>query len=418
MPSNTMPSNALNVNALRQDTPGCAEDSVFLSSAGSSLQPRAVLDAVEGYAALETRVGGYEAKACCEKEFELVYDELARYLSCSRGEIALVENATRGWQSILSAIPFSSDDVIITTQSEYHSNVIPMLQLRKRLGLTIKVVPYSAQGEVCVDTLASMMDERVRLVALTHVPSNNGLVNNAEAIGEVVRHWNERSPRRALYLIDACQSVGQMPLDVRRLDCDYLFASGRKYLRGPRGTGFLYARATTTHAHEPLMLDGLAAEWIAADRYEMRADARKFETWEKNVGLFLGLGAAVRYLCSLDQDAVWSRIQELAAYTRTQLSTVKGVAVHDTGVCKSGIVTFSVYDRQPDTLWQALRTDGYFLGYTGVRSTRFDMESRGFESMLRASVHYFNTHDEIDQFVAVVERLSRSTTGCIPLSGW
>jgi selenocysteine lyase/cysteine desulfurase len=326
-----------------------------------------------------------------------VYATIADYLGCHREEIALTENATRAWQSVFTAIPFQKGDVIVTSQSEYHSNFIPFLQLKKRVGIEIKIIPHNASGEICLDRLEAAMDERVRLVALTHIPTNNGLVNDAQAVGKIVKRFP------ALYLLDACQSAGQMPLSVNDLGCDFLVASGRKFLRGPRGTGFLYARRESHADMEPNIADGLAAEWVNSEKYLVRSDARKFETWEKNIGLFLGLGAAVKYHQDIGPLATWNRIHELARYARTLLASIPKVTIHDTGSILSGIITFTIAGINPCESWRILADQGIFLGYTSTQSTRIDMEARSLECVFRASVHYFNLESEINLFA---EKLS------------
>ena len=386
----------IDIEQIRNQTPGCATGSIFLSSAGSSLQPESVCAVVSDYFALEAQVGGYEAQTRSREQFEAVYDIIAGYLSCSRDEIALVENATRAWQSIFLSIQFKPGDTIITSQSEYHSNVIPMLQCEKYAGVKLIVIPNNAAGEICLDALEAAMDHTVRLVSLTHVPSNNGLVNNAQMVGQIAKRFG------ALFLLDACQSIGQMPLAVDDLHCDFLVASGRKFLRGPRGTGFLYARTAAHQNLVPAILDGHAACWSATDCFEVRNDARKYETWEKNIGLFLGLGEAVRYADEIGMPAIWKRVQDLAAYTRSLLAAIPGVTVHDTGSVQSGIVTFSIENMKPCGGFKDFAAQHVFLGYTGVQSTRFDMEARQLDCIFRASVHYFNTEQEIERFADIV----------------
>jgi selenocysteine lyase/cysteine desulfurase len=244
-----------------------------------------------------------------------------------------------------------------------------------------------------------MIDDRVKLIAITHVPTNGGLVNPAAAVGAVARE------ARILYLLDACQSVGQMPVDVDTIGCDMLSATGRKYLRGPRGTGFLYVRRTAPGRLEPPFLDLHAASWAARDRFEIRPDARRFENWETNYATKIGLGVAIDYALGWGIEATWARIQSLAAALRESLSAIPGVIVRDIGAEQCGIVTFTVDGHDPDAVQRSLAAQSINVTTTTVRGTRLDMEERGLTAMMRASVHYYNSEDEIDRFRAAIAAL-------------
>ena len=266
---------SLDVVQARQQTPGC-EGVTHFNNAGAALMPSPVLEAVVAHLRLEAEIGGYEAAERSGEAVERVYDATAELLGCHREEIAVVESATRAWDMAFYAMRFDPGDRILTARAEYASNFIAFLQVAKKTGASVEVVPDDDTGQLSVEALRGMMDERVKLVAVTHVPTNGGLVNPAVEIGQVTRDAG------ALYLLDACQSVGQMPLDVEEIGCDVLSATGRKYLRGPRGTGFLYVRRGLIEELEPPFLDLHAAKWVAKDRYEVRPDARRFEDYEAN----------------------------------------------------------------------------------------------------------------------------------------
>ena len=220
---------------IRQDTPGCAHVLHF-NNAGSSLMPQPVLDATVAHLQLEARIGGYEAAAQVAQSIEHVYDAVATLIHCSRDEVAIIENATRAWDMAFYSIPFKQGDRILTASSEYASNYIAFLQRAQKTGAIIEVIPNDEHGQVSLDALKHMLDDKVKLIAITHVPTNSGLVQPIAAIGRIAREAG------ILYLVDACQSIGQMPIDVQQIGCDMLSVTGRKYLRGPRGTGFLYVR--------------------------------------------------------------------------------------------------------------------------------------------------------------------------------
>jgi selenocysteine lyase/cysteine desulfurase len=231
------------------------------------------------------------------------------------------------------------------------------------------------------------------------VPTNGGLVNPAEGIGEIAREHG------VLYLLDACQSVGQMPVDVSRIGCDMLSLTGRKFLRGPRGTGVLYVRRDLLERLEPPFLDLHAAEWVQHDRFEIRKDARRFENWETNVAGKMGLGVAVEYALQWSLDSIWDRVRALASQLRESLAELPGVDVRDLGRVKCGIVTFTVAGTGASEIRDRLASGGINVSVSACNYTRLDMTARDLEELVRASVHYYNTVDEVNTFVEVLRAM-------------
>src|SRR3954453_13491922 len=256
-------------------------------------------EAMKQHIDLESEVGGYAAADREAPRLESVYGSVARLLNAAPDEIALMENATVAWQMAFYALPFRQGDRILTAEAEYAANYVAFLQVAKRTGVSIDIVPSDASGELDVEVLERMIDERVKLIAITWVPTNGGLVNPAAAGGKIARAHG------IPYLLDACQSVGQLPIDVEAIGCDMLSATGRKFLRGPRGIGFLFVRHGRVESLEPPLLDLHAAECVAPDRYVLRPDARRFENWEANQAAKLGLGEAARYALGWGLAAVW-----------------------------------------------------------------------------------------------------------------
>src|SRR5690606_30203829 len=285
-------------------------------------------------------------------------------------------------------------------EAEYAANYVALLQRARRDGIRIDVVPSDASGQIDTAALEEMIDDRVVLIAITWIPTNGGLVNPAEAVGGIARR------HRILYLLDACQAVGQMPVDVRQIGCDFLAATGRKFLRGPRGTGFLYVREALLDYLEPAMIDHFAAPWVATDRYELRPDARRFEMWESSYALRAGLGAAARYAMDVGLEAIRSRSWQLAAALRERLSALPGVRVMDIGDTRCAIVSFSIdgHDRPRETV-RRLRAEGIAIGATDPPTTRLDAERRNLPVMFRAAPHYYNTEAELDRLTDAIAAL-------------
>ena len=383
----------------RRETPGCAHVLHF-NNAGAALMPQPVVEALLGHIRLESEIGGYEAAEREEARVERAYDALASLLNCAREEIAIVENATRAWDMAFYSLRFGPGDRILTAMAEYASNVMPYLQVAKRTGCSVETVPNDASGQLSVAALERMMDERVKLIAITHVPTNGGLVNPARAIGRVARAW------KVPFLLDACQSAGQMPLDVEAIGCDMLSATARKYLRGPRGIGFLYVRRGLIDALEPPFIDLHAANWTAPERYELRPDARRFENWECNIAAKIGLGVAVDYALGLGLEATYARVRMLAEMLRKRLARIPGVVVRDLGAERCGIVTLTLEGKEPAALQAALAAEAINVTVSTRFSTQFDMAARGLDAVLRASVHYYNSEEEIERFATALAALA------------
>ncbi len=379
----------IDVAAARRDTPGCSEV-VHLNNAGASLPPSVVVDTVVLYLEEEARVGGYELADRRAEDLAGVYRSVAGVIGAGEDEIALLDSATRAWDMAFYSLSFEPGDRILTTSTEYAANFIAYLQVAQRIGVRIVVVPDTDTGEIDVDALVALIDPRVKLISINHVPTNGGLVNPAAAVGDVAKRAG------ITYLLDACQSVGQMPIDVDEIGCDLLSATSRKFLRGPRGVGFLYVRDTLIEDLNPVTLDLHAATLLSPNRYEIRRDAKRFETWESSPALRLGLGAACDYATGFGLGAIWERVATLGGMLRAGLSAIPGVEVHDKGRVKGGIVTFSVAGRTASEVKAALAARNINVSTTTAASTLIDMQQRGLDEIVRASVHYFNTEEEID----------------------
>jgi len=380
---------------LRQQTPGC-ENQIHFNNAGAALTPDPVHNTITQHLELERKIGGYAAESRAGDQLEQFYTSFAKLLNCQAGEIAYVENATRAWDMAFYSIPFAAGDRILTTRSEYASNYLAYLQMHNRCGVSVEVVPNDEYGQISVSALDEMIDERVKLISISHVPTQGGLVNPASEVGRIAHNHG------ILYLLDACQSVGQMPVDVAEIGCDILTGTGRKFLRGPRGTGFLYIKQALVETLEPPFIDLYSARWVSDNAYELRADAKRFENWESYVAGRIGLMAAVNYAMDIGLDRCWRRVQTLAASLREQLASLPGIRVHDLGELKCGIVTLTREGESATELQQRLSENGIETSVSTMPFARLDLDQRGLDEILRASLHYYNTEDEISRFCEVI----------------
>jgi selenocysteine lyase/cysteine desulfurase len=394
----------LDLERLRAETPGVA-NRIHLNNAGAALMPAPVIAAVKDHIDLEAAIGGYEAEAQEAARLEGVYESIARLIGAGREEIALTENATVAWDLAFYALGFAPGDRILTARAEYAANYIAYLQVARRTGAVIEVIPDDAQGVLDPDALEAMIDARVKLISITWIPTNGGLLNPAAEVGRVARAHG------IPYLLDACQAAGQLPIDVEALGCDMLSATGRKFLRGPRATGFLYVRRATLAGLEPPMLDLFGASWTGPGSYALREDARRFETWENNYATRLGLGVAADYAMSIGLEAIQERAFALADALRAALREVPGLTIYDLGKRPCAIVSFAVAGIESEVIEAALRARRVNVSTSSRASTLLDATARDLPVVVRASPHYYNTEDEIAEAADLVAKIASGKVG-------
>jgi cysteine desulfurase/selenocysteine lyase len=391
---------SMEINAVRADTPGC-ENVLHFSNAGSSLPTSATLEAQIGYLRLEASIGGYEAMTSASADLDNFYSASGSLINCSPHEVSFVSGASEAWWRAFLAIDLKPGDRVLVGASEFQSAAFGLMQARQR-GIVVDLIPNDETGHVDVSALESMLDERVKLVGLTQIAMSNGLVNPAAEVGAVVAQSN------AHYLLDACQAVGQMPVDVEELRCDFLTATGRKWLRGPRGTGMLYVKDSIVEdLVDPIFVDGRSALWDSKDTYQPFTGSARFELGEANHSGKVGLGVAIDYALGLGLGAIEQRVRSLAGQLRTALRTVPGVTVTDFGSDLCGIVTFIADTMPAAEISTALRRRGINTSSPGTSTSRWMFETMGVDSIVRASPHYYNTEEEVDHFVGTLGRILR-----------
>lgn len=409
--TNEDPWTTLQIQKVRKDTPGVSHV-IHFNSAGSSLPTEQTLDSVTEYLKEEALYGGYETAKLRESDLRTPYDELGRLLNCDPSEIAIVTSATEAWLQAIYGLAWTwkPGDRILTSLSEYGTNYITYLQLKKRFKIEVDVIPETAEGDICLSSLEQEINDAskapVVLISLTHIPTSSGRVYDAQRVGSLAKKYG------IVYLLDACQSIGQMKVDVREIGCDMLSGTGRKFLRAPRGSGFLYcsSKILMMDKFEPASLDVSSAEWQSDELYKVKPTAIRFEKYEMSFAAKVGLGIALRYCNDVGIESIELRIQWLASRLRAKLHAIDQVKVCDVGARLCGIVSFTVAGVSSDDVHTSLQTvHGISTSVSRITSSRLDFENRGLVDIVRASVHYYNTETEIDALVNAVKKIAVSS---------
>jgi cysteine desulfurase/selenocysteine lyase len=387
----------MDIDRIREATAGCA-DKIFLNSAGASLMPHAVVNRMKQYLDQEELYGGYAVAQQHEKESLDLYTEIATLINCNAHNIAYAHSATEAYFRALSAIPFKSGDSIVTTSDDYISNQIAFLSLQKRFNIQIHRSGTTSGGDMDLQHLEELVQKhRPVLVAITHIPSVTGKIQDAASVGAICRKYN------TWFLLDACQSCGQLTVDVKETGCDFLSATGRKFMRGPRGTGFLYISDKALDAGmEPLLLDFNGAEWTGKDQYKAHAGAKRFELFETSIASLLGFKEAVHYANMIGMENIYRRNQDLSEILRKKLAATDGVRVLDEGSHLSNIITFHMEKKELCDVEKQLHDANVYYSVSRKNAARIDFEKKGVEWAIRFSPHYFNTKAEMEQAADIV----------------
>ncbi|MBK7805630.1 MAG: aminotransferase class V-fold PLP-dependent enzyme [Saprospiraceae bacterium] len=389
----------MDITKVRADTPGCTQK-IFLNSAGSSLMTKGVVNVMQSYLEKEMILGGYQTVPFFQHEIDAFYLHASALLHTSPANIAFNFNATDAYAKAVSSIPFRSGDFILTTEDDYVSNYILFISLQKRFGFQMVRCNTLPSGDIDMfDLETKMLKYRPVLVSVTHIPSNSGKIQDVEQIGHLCEKYD------IWYIVDACQSVGQMDIDVTKIKCDFLSATGRKFLRGPRGTGLLYVSDKALEAGlEPLLIDMRGATWDTENSYKPSGSATRFELWEANYSNILGLSEAIRYAVSIGLENIRAYNLELCQLLKEQLQTIPDIRITEEGSQTGSIVTFTsdtkTLDEYKNTLDMA--NISYSVGYRHF--ALIDLNKKNVDWVIRFSPHYFNTTDEILQVGEILRK--------------
>jgi selenocysteine lyase/cysteine desulfurase len=394
------------VQAFRNDTIGTSQV-IHLNNAGAGLMPDVVTRAITEHIELESRIGGYEASALRKEAVQDFYVQAGRLFNCKPSEIAFTASATDSYTRALSSIPFKAGDIILTETDDFISNQIQFLSCQKRFGVSIIHIKNADEGGVDLNDLEEkLFSLKPRLLAITHIPTNSGLVQPVYEIGKIYERYLRSNPDATWYILDACQSVGQMKLDVQKLKCDFLSVTGRKFLRGPRGTGFLYVgEKVIQRGLEPLFIDMRGADWVEKNVYKPRDGAIRFEDWEFAYALVIGTAVAIDYYLAIGEDRIEKQVRYLSNYIRENLSEISGVRVLDRGPALGGLVTFTVAGSTPQHIVGELAKRKINVVPSYRNFAVIDFDEKGVEWAVRVSPHYYNTMDEVNTFIETMKMI-------------
>ncbi len=393
----------LDITQLRQETPGIwhkGNPRIHLDNAGSALMPQCVIDTMISHLQLEAMYGGYAAQEQRASVLEQTYASLAALLGGHAGDYALTLSAVDSWTKAFYSLDFPSGSNIVTAYNDYCSNYLAYLDVAEKFKTEIRVARADCNGVLDVDHLDSLIDQKTVVISVTAVPSSSGQINPIEAVGKIARKHN------VLFLLDACQAVGQMPVSAEDIGCHMLVGTGRKFLRGPRGIGFLYMNAEARERIKPVMLTNQSGLWTSADTMELRSDTRIYEGWERSPINILGLKAAIDYLSELGADAVFARLKSLTDHARAEIAKHDNLLMECPIHSQASIITLNNLSCDADYIKQKLEEKNIAVNVSTVFHTRLDMEMRHVEKALRISPHVYNLSEEITDTINLIADLS------------
>jgi selenocysteine lyase/cysteine desulfurase len=379
------------------------------NAAGAALQTRETVDAVVQHLRLEETEGGYEAAKRNVALSELAYTNAALLLGARPEEIALFDSATTGMRQVLDALRLRAGQKVVVSRSTYVSQALQLLTMQHESAIDLVVLPNAADGALDLDALArELADTADAVVCIAHIPTSSGVIEPVQAVGRLT------SERGALFVLDATQSVGQVEVDVTLIGCDVLVTTGRKFLRGPRGTGIAFISSALLARLIPLAPDVRASSWTAEGEWVVEKTARMLESWEHSVAARVGLGVALGQALERGMAATSTYLGELAAQLRARLARIPGVEVTDPSAALSAIVTFRVTGIADSVVCDYLKERNIHTISIPASHAQWDLGARGMASVVRASVHVYNDAADVDALVAAVDELTRSAPVSAP----
>ncbi len=371
-----------------------------MNSAGSSIMTDQTVEVITEYLKLEQRIGGYECMVQKAEDFEEFYTRTAQLINAqSVNEIAFTDGGSRGWNALINGIDLNKIDSFITLSSEYLTNISTLQICAEKYNKNLHVLPCSVNGDFDIRKLEKLAQSHKSCIAISQATAQGSITNPVESIGQIAKKTN------SIYIVDATQSIGQIPLDVQAFQCDALTATGRKWLRGPRGTGFIYVKEGAPFSSN--VIDGSSSKVLREDAHITVikvGSARQFEMWERNYGLMLGLSNAIFEYMTLGPEMVHQRILEYAEQIRAIVDSNPRLQLVGKTNSKSGII--GIVAQSDDCLEQiksAFQTHDitFNLVYEWACPLFFDGETK----VIRLAAHHDVSSEHIDKVCRVLSEI-------------
>ena len=399
-------SGGIDWKAIREDFPILRERAhghplIYFDSAATSQKPRAVLDALRNYYEHENanvHRGLHELSSRATEAYEKSRQQVANYLgAASADEIVFTRGTTESINLVAQAWggKFLRDgDVVLLTEMEHHSNLVPWQLLAERTGAQLRFVPVCDDGTLALDRLSSLLTPEVKLFAFTHVSNSLGTINPVRELCKKARAVG------ALTLVDAAQSAGHMPINVRELGCDFLAFSGHK-MCGPTGIGALYGRAEILDSIPPWHGGGEMIVSVSLEKSAFKKAPHRFEAGTPNIAGAIGLAAAIDYIESIGRAAIFEHDAQLAGYAMERLAELPGMRVLGPSAERGALVGFVMEAAHPHDL--TTFADQYGLAMRGGHHCNQPLMRRfGLPGTTRASFYFYNTKGEIDRMIEIL----------------
>jgi len=399
---------AKSVEEVRKDIPFLKTGIIYLDNTATTPTPKPVIDAMlEYFNEYNANVGRgvHRATMRATEVFEAVRKKIANVINCDGDEIAYTKNATESINIVAQGLGLKSGDKVVTTVLEHHSNILPWQRLQER-GVKLEVIGATNDCLLRPEDFEAAIDKSTRLIATHQVSNSVGSIQPVEEIGKVAKEND------VLFLLDAAQSVGHMPVDVRKIGCDFLAAPGHKGLLGPQGTGFLYFRKELGKELKPLLVGGGMVEEVGKDRVEFSKPPQIFDGGTPNIPGIIGLGRACDYVLDIGIERIEKRERELTE-SMMKIAKIGNVSVYGpTDLNKrGGVVSFNVKGLGHHDVASMLDELEKIAVRSGHHCAQPTMKHLGVEGTVRASVHYYNLPDEVAKLVETVGKIAREFGG-------
>jgi cysteine desulfurase/selenocysteine lyase len=390
---------------VRADIP-LLEEFIYMDSASTTPTPRPVVEAMCDYFYYynsNTGRGAYNLAVKATQEFNRARIKTAGFIKANPEDIIFTKNTTEAINLVAHGLEFNKGDNIVVSNMEHHSNLVPWLNLKKR-GVEVKIVKADQNGVIDPLDIEKVVDSNTRLLTITHVSNSIGSVQPVEELGKIAEE-NE-----VLYLIDAAQSAGHMKLDVKNLMADFIAFPGHKGFLGPVGTGFLYCNNKLQYELEPINLGGGTVEEVSDDDFKLTESPDRFEGGTQNISGVIGLGASMDYLKRIGMDNVEKHCLKLTQILYQEIQNIEKAKVYGSPENIYGIVSFNIDGINSHDLAKILDEVKSICVRSGHHCALPSIKHMGAYELggtVRASLHYYNTKEEIQILVETLKEVSK-----------